>query len=289
MNVAVPSAQHSDRLGHPASSHTVTSPSSRTVRLSASTSGPWRTLGRSQSGLRVSIDSPDVTPAAASRDAARTPAAPARPGPAPRGERREVLGAVAPRHVLALGDAAAPPLGGQAGDGVDDVAHRHVDALLGERGDRAVVDAAGDDVLAQVGHVGRDVEGEAVHRAPALQPHADGADLARARARRRRPTRPGSRPAGRRVTPNARQRVDDQLLDVAHVLGGAEPVADVDDRIADELARAVVGDVAAAADADQLGADGRRIAAQVVAEVRARPVREHVRVLEQQQVLLATP
>ena len=49
------------------------------------------------------------------------------------------------------------------------------------------------------------------------------------------------------------------------VLGRAERVGDVDDRVADELARAVVGDVAAAPDGDELGADGGRVAAQVVA------------------------
>ena len=80
MNVAVPSLQHSDRFGQPASSQTVTSPRSRTVRFSSSTSGPWWTFGRSQSGLRCSIDNPSVTPAAASRDTSRTGS----PGPAPR-------------------------------------------------------------------------------------------------------------------------------------------------------------------------------------------------------------
>ncbi len=85
MNVAVPSAQHSLRFGQPASSQTVTRSSSRTARLSASTSGPWWTFGRSQSGLRVEICSPPTTPTWASRslrccDASRTTA----PGPAPR-------------------------------------------------------------------------------------------------------------------------------------------------------------------------------------------------------------
>ena len=86
-----------------------------------------------------------------------------------------------------------------------------------------------------------------MHRAAAREAHADRADLARVRARRRRPTRRGTRRAGRRRQAELGERVDDQLLDVAHVLGGAEPVAHVDDRIADELAGAVVGDVAAAA------------------------------------------
>ncbi len=195
MNVAVPSAQHSDRFGQPASSHTVTRPRSRIVFLSASTSGPWCTLGRSHSGLRVSIDSPVVTPAAASRDASRTGS----PGPLAAGEQRQVVGTVAPRDVLALVGAVAPALGGQPGDDVDDVAHRDVDPFLGKRCDRPVGDAARHDVLAHVGHVGRHVEGEAVHRAAPLEPHADGADLARVGAVRRRPTRPGtrsSRPAG---------------------------------------------------------------------------------------------
>ena len=67
MNVAVPSAQHSDRLGQPASSQTVTRPRSRTARFSARTSSPWCTLGRSQSGFRVEIANPPTTPASASR------------------------------------------------------------------------------------------------------------------------------------------------------------------------------------------------------------------------------
>ncbi len=78
MNVAVPSLQHSDRFGQPASSHTVTSPRSRIVRFSSSTSGPWWTFGRSHSGLRVSIASPVVTPAPARRRSAGTPRAPGR-------------------------------------------------------------------------------------------------------------------------------------------------------------------------------------------------------------------
>ena len=67
MNVAVPSDQQSDRFGHPASSQTVTRSSERIVFLSSITSGPSSTFGRSQSGLRVSIDRPPVTPAASIR------------------------------------------------------------------------------------------------------------------------------------------------------------------------------------------------------------------------------
>ena len=88
-----------------------------------------------------------------------------------------------------------------------------------------------------------------------------------------------------RRDPERGQGVDDELLDVAHVLGRTEAVAELDDRVADQLTGPVVGDVAAAADADEVGPDRGRVAAQVVLEVRARPVREHVGVLEQQQVL----
>ncbi len=82
------------------------------------------------------------------------------------------------------------------------------------------------------------------------------------------------------------QRVDEQTLDAAHVRGRAEPVVDVQDRVADELTGAVVGDVAAALHRHEFGADRGRLALQVVFEVGPHPVGEHVRMLQQQQVLL---
>ena len=84
-----------------------------------------------------------------------------------------------------------------------------------------------------------------------------------------------------------RERVDDELLDVAHVLGRTERVRHVDDRIADELPGTVVRDVAAPPDGHEVGADSGRVATQVVGEVGPRSVREHVGVLEQQQVLFS--
>jgi hypothetical protein len=192
---------------------------------------------------------------------------------------------VTPGYVLAIGDSVAPAFGGQPGDGVDDVAHRRPHALLGERRHRPVGDAAGDDVLAQVRHVGGDVEGEAVHRAAVLQPYADRGDLSwlprvridpHARILRQSPGGDPERGEG----------VDQELFDVADVLGRTETVAHVDDRIADELAGAVVRDVAAPPDPDEVGTDGCRVAVQVVGEVRPRSVGEHVRVLEQEEVLL---
>ena len=124
-----------------------------------------------------------------------------------------------------------------------------------ERRDRLVADAARHDVV-EVRQVGIDVEGEAVHRAAAAQAHADGRDL-------RGPVDPHARVAvepGRTGEPEVGQRVDQHLLDRAHVGDGvghaAAPLAGHrQDRVADELARPVVGDVAAAVGADQLGAD----------------------------------
>ncbi len=208
-------------------------------------------------------------------------------------ERRQVapVDGVLPRDVLAFDRTVGPTFGGEAGDHVDDLAHRHVDALLGERGDRLVADAARHDVLAQVGHVGGDVEREAVHRAPVCEPHADRADLARLHRRigmvdvEPDPGEP-LEPTGVRQ-PEFGQRVDDQTFDVAHVRRCAEPVVDVDDRVADQLAGAVIGDVATALDRDQFGADRCRLAAQVGGQVGPLAVGEHVRVLEQQQVLAA--
>ena len=125
-----------------------------------------RTRARSHSGLRAVIDSPSVTPAAASRpvEAHRRVARAGAPA-----ERRQVgRGVWRQDHVLAL-DAAGRPSARRPGR-----RRRRppppwstVDALGRQRGDRPVADAARDDV-AEHGEVGVDVEGEAVHRpAPA--------------------------------------------------------------------------------------------------------------------------
>ena len=83
MNVAVPSFQHSDRLGQPASSHTVTRSRSANVRLMRNTSSPMFTRGRNHSGLRSVMSSPASTPASARRPNKRTGS----PGPSPRENR----------------------------------------------------------------------------------------------------------------------------------------------------------------------------------------------------------
>ena len=101
------------------------------------------------------------------------------PGPAPRENGTRSSGRWYQATSWRSIDPRPPTRPGEPGDDVDDLLHRHVDALLGQRRHRPVADAAGDDVLAHVRHVGGDVEGEAVHRAPAGEAHADRRDLAR--------------------------------------------------------------------------------------------------------------
>ncbi len=95
------------------------------------------------------------------------------------------------------------------------------------------------------------------------------------------------------------QHVDDQLLDRAHVrdrvrhgrdraapLGAAGAlVGEVEQRVAHQLAGAVVGDVAAAVRAHELGADRGRVDQEVV-ELTSPAEGEHVGVLEQQEVIV---
>ena len=226
MKVAVPSAQQSDRLGQPASSHTVTRPSSRTVRFSASTSGPWCTLGRSQSGLRVEICSPPTTPACASRPCRCCDASPHHRARAlaPR-EGRQVVRAVPPGHVLAL-DIAPPP---QASAALAETTsttcpHRDVKALGLQRGDRLAHDAARDDV-AEHREVGRDVEGEAVHGAAPAQPDADGRHLPRVVAVGVEPHAGIVAQAAGAGQAEVGEGVDEHLLDGAHVGHGVGQAA----------------------------------------------------------------
>ena len=106
------------------------------------------------------------------------------PGPSPRENGDRSSGRCFQATSWRSIDSAAPHRRGVTGDDVDDVSRSvDVDALLGQRRDRLVGDATGHDVVAQVAHVGRDVEGEAVHRPAVRQAHADRADLARVAAR----------------------------------------------------------------------------------------------------------
>ncbi len=248
MNVAVPSDQHSDRFGQPASSHTVTRSSSRIVFLSCITSGPSWTFGTQPLGLAgldrqplgdAGLFEASVRTRRAERDRLRRDPRRARTGVRSSGRCCQATSwrsTTPPAHRSAPSRATTSTT----------CCIVDVDALLGERGDGAVGDPAGDDVLAHVHHVGRDVEGEAVHRATPRQPDTDRGDLARVRpvgvdphARIvRQPTGAGQAQLG--------ERVDQQLLDRSDVLERALRVRERHDRVADELPGAVIGDVAAA-------------------------------------------
>ncbi len=84
-----------------------------------------------------------------------------------------------------------------------------------------------------------------------------------------------------------RERVDHHLLEAAHVVAARrESIGHGQDRVDDQLARAVVGDVAAAVGAHELGPERLGIA-QHVGRVGPDPEREDVAVLEDEQIVVA--
>ena len=182
-------------------------------------------------------------------------------------EPAEVVGTVPPRDVLALAATARPTRRGEPGDDVDDALDRHVDALLGERRHGSVADAARHDVLAHVRQIGGDVERETVHRAAAGQANADRRDLARVRPFGVDPHAGILGEATDAAQAELAQRIDEQLLDSVDVVGRTERVVDRQDRIADELTRPVIRDVAAPLDGDEVGADRGRVAQQVGGQI----------------------
>ena len=78
----------------------------------------------------------------------------------------------------------------------------------------------------------------------------------------------------------------DHTLDRAHVLCRAHRVWHVDDRIADELARTVIGHIPASPHRHEFGADGAWVNQDVDGKVGAWSVGEDVRMLEEQQMIL---
>ena len=211
--------------------------------------------------------------------------------PQPRGlarldrQRRRVDAGVAGRrrHVVALDR--APSLCGPRDDGVDDLAHGHVDSLRRERRHLPVVDATRHDVP-EHREVGVDVQREAVHRAAACEPHTDGADLAR-RARSVEDPHPGiALGAARMRQAEIGEDVDHELLHAMHVARrGVGAHGHTEDRVADQLAGAVVRHVATAIGLDQLGPH-RRGRHEHMVERGAHAERVDVRVLEEEQVVV---
>jgi hypothetical protein len=154
-----------------------------------------------------------------------------------------------------------------------------------EAGDPAPADAAGDDQL-EGREVGADVEREAVRGDPAGDADPDRADLVLGQ-----PGAGQARNACRREAVVA-ARPDHHLLEVADVTVHVAPSwRKLEDRVADHLPGAVVGDVAAAASlehleaarAQRLGWEQDVLAARVAAE------REDGVVLEQQQLVGHAP
>ena len=144
---------------------------------------------------------------------------------------------------------------------------RHLDRppeLADHRAHHRRVQAAGVD-RGEARQIGGDVQREPVQRHPAFDRHANRGELALGGGV------PDAGPArlARPREPEPRQRLDQRLLEVAQVdVQIALVLAQQEDRVADELAGAVVGDVAAALDLEE-----RRVAEveQVVALGAARP------------------
>ena len=210
-------------------------------------------------------------------------------GPRP-GESGQVRGCHSPGHVLPLVPAPLPaPQASSSGDHcVDHRRHGDAHTLRRQRRHGLVGDAAGNDVPEHA-EVGVDVEGEAVHRASSADPDADGGDLAGSSTTGVDPDpRIVAEPAGTRQA-HVGQRVDDELLHGVHVVaGGARNRRHTDDRIADQLAGAVIGDVASPIGSHQLGPDRLR-ADQNVLGPSPHAERVDVGMLEEKQIVVAGP
>ena len=98
-----------------------------------------------------------------------------------------------------------------------------------------------------------------MHGAAVGEPHPDRADLARVGPGDADPHTGVLVEAADVAEPELGEAGHDHPLDRADVLGSAHRVGDVDDRIPDELPRAVVRDVATAFHGHQLGTHRRRL------------------------------
>lgn len=119
---------------------------------------------------------------------------------------------------------------------------------LAEGSDGLVGDAARDDVL-EVGHVGVDVEGEAMAGDPMVETDPDGGDLGS--------SHPDAGVSGEAFTLETvvGEDADDHFFEGAQVPAhGALPLGEVEDGVGDELSGAVAGDIAAAVGLDDLDA-----------------------------------
>jgi hypothetical protein len=148
-------------------------------------------------------------------------------------------------------------------------------------GSHGLGEAARNNVL-KIAQVGRDVERETVRCDPSADVHADGGDLALAYpdARQLRNTA--------RLDAEIRQSIDQRLFDSPHVGPHvALPLAQIEDRIADDLSWAVIGDVAAAVGGMKgyAGAGQDFLAGQEVLDVTVTAQGDSVWVLQQDELV----
>jgi hypothetical protein len=135
-----------------------------------------------------------------------------------------------------------------------------------------------------------------VHRAATIQPNPDRTNLARVRAIR--------------IDPHARvllespdvgkaeldKRVDDRLLDPTDVANGVSKARfgpaklrrQAQNRVPNQLAGAVIGDVATPVDSNKLSPNRGRLDKNIRRQIGAGPVGEHMVMFQQQQMLLPT-
>ncbi len=140
-----------------------------------------------------------------------------------------------------------------------------------------VLEAARRDPLRERRRIEADVQRVAVRRHPTGDVHADGGDL----LRRRREPDAGEPVDALAFEPERRQRPDERFLEVPHVLLDVAAVPlQVDDRIADELARPVIRRLAAAVGLDDLDLRALR-QVQLRALVRPAAERDHRGMLEE--------
>ena len=128
--------------------------------------------------------------------------------------------------------------------------------LLAQRGDAGVADAARHEAVVP-GEVHVAVQREAVHGHAPADPDADRGDLALGPSASGLQPDPAAARDARGGDAEVGAHADQRLLEAAHVVDDEHVVGQPHDRVADQLARAVEGDLAAAVDVDDRGAVGR--------------------------------
>ena len=119
----------------------------------------------------------------------------------------------------------------------------------GDRCHAGVADTARDDRLERA-EVAVAVEREPVQRRRPRHPHADGGDFARRSAPAGRHPHSGAAVDAAYLQTHVGAHLDQRFLDAPNVIDHIERLGQPDDRVADQLARPVPGDLAAAVGVD---------------------------------------